>query len=59
MQFTWKAAMQAYSEKDWRDFVFFLSQCATSFGYPSARYPAKSTPGGDQFLGSAGRNGPC
>lgn len=23
MQFTWKAAMQAYSEKDWRDFVFF------------------------------------
>lgn len=23
MQFTWKAAMQAYTEKYWRDFVFF------------------------------------
>lgn len=23
MQFTWRAAMQAYTEKDWRDFVFF------------------------------------
>lgn len=23
MQFTWKAAMNGYTEKDWRDFVFF------------------------------------
>lgn len=23
MQFNWRAAMQAYTEKDWRDFVFF------------------------------------
>lgn len=23
MQFTWRAAMQAYTEKDWRNFVFF------------------------------------
>jgi len=23
MQFTWRAVMQAYTEKDWRDFVFF------------------------------------